>query len=343
MSATTAPTDFSDLYTDLLQRVRQGSSTTATLNQAKRYINIGLRDMHVGFGEKFPWAERRATFNTHPGYSTGTVTINQQNQTMSIPGAAWTTANGWTGTSNVNVGGRIRIAGGHEVYRILTVNSATSGTIDTVFISESVTGASYQYFEDEIPLASDFLKPVDNRRFTNGHLVLDLIGRSDFRRRFGANHILGRPRHATLIDLDFDSDTAPRRRLLIHPPPDGPYLFEYDYVTSFLAVTSAGVDQTALSSDADEPIVPLRYRQSIVLHALYNWYRDKKDDQRSAEAKAEYTDLMLRITGDTEIGQQRFRLNPRQSPYVRRSRSPWRGRGRRYDLNGAFDRLEDIW
>jgi hypothetical protein len=40
----------------------------------------------------------------------------------------------------------------------------------------------------------------------------------------------------------------------------------------------------------------------VVYHALYHWYRDKRDDARSQEAKAEYTDIMLRIVDDQDFG-----------------------------------------
>jgi len=60
MAATDTPTTFTELYTALLNRVRADTSVTATANQAKRYINIALHDIHIGFGESFPWAERSA-------------------------------------------------------------------------------------------------------------------------------------------------------------------------------------------------------------------------------------------------------------------------------------------
>ncbi len=45
MSATTQPKTFSDLYTSLLNKVREQTSVTATSNQAKAYINTALQDM----------------------------------------------------------------------------------------------------------------------------------------------------------------------------------------------------------------------------------------------------------------------------------------------------------
>jgi hypothetical protein len=117
------------------------------------------------------------------------------------------------------------------------------------------------------------------------------------------------------------------------------FMLPYAYVTSNFAVTSAGVEQTQMSSDSDEPIVPLIYRHAIVMHALYHWYRDRKNDKRSQEAKAEYVDLILRITGDVEVGASHPQLQPRISNYVRQARTPYARRGRRYTTGNSFDQL----
>lgn len=344
MSATTQYTTFSDLYNGLLNATRQDTGASATVAQAKRYINIGLVDMHVGFGEKFPWAERNSVLFTQPVYSDGLISIQQGANAFTGVSTLWATQLQQTGRNNVNVGGKFVIKGQEEVYEILTAPSDTSGTLTSIYIGESlagVAGDTYRYFEDEYALASDFLRPIDYRRFTSGHRGIDLVGRSDFRRRFGSNDIPGRPKQATIIDLAPSGNTTPRRRIVFSPPPDVAYQLKYSYVTSNLVTASDGTAQVSLSADADEPIVPPRYRHVILLHALYNWYRDKKDDDRAQEARAEYIDLVSRIAADNEIGSQNTRIQPRQSPYKSRARRPWGGGKRgRFDFDNRFDRME---
>ena len=340
MSTSTQPGTFTELFTDLLDRTRTGSSASASVVQAKRYINIGLQDMHIGFGEKFTWAHRNAFLIAHPPYSTGTVTFVQGASAFTGSGTAWDTVNGQTLSKNMLVGGKI-VFSSSEVYEINAVTNDGSAGIASIYIGDSLVDASYRYYEDEYALASDFLRPLDHRRFTDGALNIALIGRTDFRRWFGRNHIVGPPANATLIDLAPSGNTTPRRRIVLNPPPDKAYQIPYEYVTSQLAVSSAGTAQTSLSADTDEPIVPLRYRMAIVLHGLYHWYRDRKDDVRSAEARSEYVDLLTRITGDYEIGSQKTRIQPRVGPYRSRARRPWgRGSHGRFDMNGRFDRLE---
>jgi len=341
MSATTQPTDFSDLYTDLMNRVRADTSVTATSNQAKRYINTALHDMHIGFGEKFEWAERSAILVTQPEYTTGTVTITQGSTTLTGSGTAWNTANAF-GVNNTRAGGKIVINGGAEVYEVSAVGSDTSITLTSAYVSEDASAANYVYFEDEYALANDFLRPLDLQNFdTNGDI--ELIGRNKFRFRYPRNKTTGKPVVATLLNKPFSGNTTPIRKVRFHKPPDAAYSIPYAYVTSNLAVDASGNEQAQLSSDSDEPIVSLQYRHVIVLHALKNWYRDRKDDVRSQEVNAEFTDLMIRITGDTEIGQNRPQIRPRRTPYVARARRPYGGRGatRRFTTGDAFDEIRD--
>ncbi len=335
MAATTQLTDFSDLYTDLQNRVRVQTSVTATENQAKRYINIALQDMHIGFREGMPWAERQADLVTQAEYTTGTLAISKGDTALTGASTLWNTNNDF-GVANMRVGGKIVIDGGSEVYEITSISSDTAAVLTSDFVKTTVTAATYVYFEDEYALHADFLRPFDFSNFdANGDI--ELIGRNDFRFRYPRNRTTGKPTVATIVDRPFSSNATPVRKVRFHKPPDDFYMIPYTFVTNKLAVSSSGTLGTSLSADDDEPIVPLQYRHVIVFHALYHWYRDKRDDDRSAEAKAEYTDLILRITGDQEIGRSRPQIRPRRAPYLSRARSPYRGRTSRYTTGTAFD------
>lgn len=340
MGATTQLTDFSDLYTDLQNRARVTTGVTATANQAKRYINVALHDMHMGFDYRFPWAERSALIRTQAQYTTGTVTATKGSTTLTGSSTLWNTANDFS-VNNMRANGKVRIAGGLTPYTVSAVGSDTSATISTAFVDTTVSDATYVYYEDEYALASDFLRPVDMQRFSD-QVPIDLIGRTEFRRRYPTNSTTGRPSVATLIDSAPSGNTTPVRRVRFYPAPSTAIIIPYTYITGNLAVSSAGVAAANLSADADEPIIPLRYRHALVFHALYHWYRDKKDDSRADAAKGEYTDIMLRIAADVEIGASRPQIRPRIQGYVRRAKRPWSGGGsRRYDVNGRFDRMED--
>lgn len=341
MSSTTAPETFQDLYTDLLQRAREDTTLTATVEQAKRYINIGLLDMHIGFSEMVPWAERESVLITHLGYSTGTVTVARGTTAFVGLGTSWSTANAQLQT-NMREGGKLVVSGDANVYTVGTVVNDTVAALTYAVTSDSDSGLSYRYYEDEYSLASDFMRPLDYRGFDAGRKI-ELIGRREFQRRYPKNDIVNRPRVATIIDnVDTTaSDNTPVRRVRFYPAPDASYAIPYSYITKNLVTDAANAAKEAFTADTDEPIVPKRARQAIVYKALSSWYRDKKDDVRSQQANAEYVDLVSRVVNDQEIGASRPQLRPRMGVYASRASHPWGGPGGRYDVNGWFDRMED--
>lgn len=197
MSSTSQPTTFADLYGDLMNRTREETGNAATIIQAKRYINIALQDMHVGQGEKFPWAERSAVLVTQPKYTTGTVTITKGSTDLAGTDTLWDTANDFS-VENMRVGGRITINGGSEVYKIDSVTDDTNAVLTSQFVSDDVSDGSYVYFEDEYVTAPDFLRPIDQQKFDSPSTI-DLVGRTEFRRRYPANRTPGEPKIATLL------------------------------------------------------------------------------------------------------------------------------------------------
>lgn len=339
MSSTSQLTTFSDLYTDLQNRVRISTGITASETQAKRAINIALHDMHMGVDYKLPWSERRAVVRTQDDYTTGTVTTTKGSTSVTGSGTAWNTNNAF-GVKNARANGRIVFAGSRTPYVVSSVGSDTAITLAEKFTETSLSGATYTYYEDEYDLAADFLRPIDMQRFSP-EMSINLISRTEFRSRFPTNSTVNRPAVATILDFAPSGSTTPIRRVKFAPPPNDIFQIPYSYVTAYLAVSSAGTAAANLSGDTDEPIVPLRYRHAILYHALAAWYRDKKDDTRSQEAKAEYVDIMSRIIMDTEVGAPRPQLRPRVSSYVRSAKSPYtRGSARRFD-RGRFDYMGD--
>ena len=334
MSTTSQVTTLADMVTLLSNKLRFTTGVTTTETQLKTAINTALHDIHLGVDYKLPWAERRAVIRTQDDYSTGTVTTTKGSVTITGSSTLWNTANDF-GVNNVRGNGRFVFSGSRTPYIVDTVASDTSLTLTERFTETSLAaGSTYRYYEDEYALASDFLRPVDMQTFSDQESI-DLISRTEFRRRYPVNSTVGRPLVATLLDFAPSGSTTPIRRVKFAPPPNDFLQIPYTYITGNLAVSSAGAAQANLSADTDEPIVPLRYRHAIVLHALYNLYRDKKDDTRSQEVKAEYTDIMTRLMMDQEVGSPRAQLRPRVSHYARAAQRPYtRGGGGR----GRFDK-----
>ena len=340
MATTNHPKTFSDLYTALLNNVRADSSVTTIVNEAKRMINSALHDMHISNGEHFPWAHRRDNLVTQPKYTTGTITIEQGAATALGTSTLWNTNNNFS-VANVRVGGKLSIAGSPNVHEVTVMVSDTAVIFTPIFVDEDVSAESYTYFEDEYALASDFLRPLDFR-FFNTDRTIELIGEGKFRATFPRNNITGKPIVAAIFDKSFSGSAAPRRRILFHRPPDEAYIIPYTYVTANLGVTSAGAEQTELSSDTDEPIVPLRYRMAIVHKAAAQWYLERRNDvQRSTVSEALYQGILSKLVTDIEVGGDMPQIRPRRGGYVRKAERPYSaGRGR-YTSGTAFDEMRD--
>jgi hypothetical protein len=338
MSTSTQVTDYSDLYSSLLEKARE-NSTAALIVIAKQYIQQAHMDLYIGNGEKFHWAERRAYVITHAEYSTGTIAATQGSATLTGTSTVWTTNNA-QGQANMRVGGKLVINGTSNVYEVTAVSGAGTATISPVYSETTASGLTYKYYEDEYALEADFSKPIDARRFDDEGNIR-LIGRSEFRRMFLSNKTPGtRIMAATLIDRAPSGNTTPIRKLLVAPPPSDTKVIPYSYVTANIVTSSAGTAQAAFSATTDEPIIPLKYRHVIVLKALEQWYLNRKDDQRAQLAGAEYRELLARMVEDHDIGADRLRLKFNRAQYRMRAKHP-RGRGMRFDYGGRFDRFQD--
>ena len=349
-----SPITFQDLYVDLMGRLRMDATNTKTIAKAKRAINTALMDMHVGQGEKFPWAERQAVLVTQSAWTfTGTATATQGSATLTLNDATDDLTADRDGNgiyANAEPGTKFILAGDTtHVYEHQIAAAAQTSTMSSVYLGTTSATASIRAYRDEYPLAADFLKPVDMRNFGD-HLNLPLIDRIRFRRLYPNNTTPGTPRAATLYER-YVYQASPNaedqyqvKRILFHPPPNAVMQIPYSYVTNYLAVNNTATDggeaRISLTEDDDEPIIPRQIRTAIVYHALADWYRDRRDDQRSAEARQQYVEIVNRAIADVEVTSPRPRFRPTRA-YSVRAKRPWSGSGR-FDIGGRFDRLEDL-
>ena len=333
MSSTTNVKDFSDIYTEILNKMKQPTSNTGLTAQAKRYANTGLHDMVFGFEYKMPWLERTGFITTMAPYTTGTVAVTRGSTTVTGTSTVWTTTNAY-GVANARTTGKI-LFGDNNIYNITAV-AASSITLQQRYVADVdlAAGATYTYFEDEYALASDFLKMVDVRRFSQAY-ELPLIGRDEFRRLYPRPNIGGISKVATLLDKSFITNSTQPIYVQLYPYPSTNLMIPYTYITKNLAVTSAGVEATEMSADADEPQLPVRYRHALVAYASWQWYRDKKDDSRSEMAHGEYQDIVNRIVNDQRVGANTTaRITPKVGLYTNK---PYSGGRTRYSTNNSFD------
>lgn len=345
MTTTSIPTTLSDLVTACQNQLREGTGTSvATI--LKSLLNQANHDVHLQ--QNWPWAERRDILRTHASYTTGAVSVaSTARTTLEGAGTAWNTTLSGMGFTNVRTGGKVVVGGEQDVYTVASVSSDTAATLDTRYLGGQAAATAYAlaygtytYFEDEYPLASDFWRLVDARQFSEA-IPIPVIPRQEFYRRYVRNATPDTPRVCTILELGPAENTSLRPRVLFHPAPSAVINIPYRYITSNLAVDSAGTGQANLSADSDEPIIPPRYRHVLVFYVLAHWYRDRKDDQRSAEAAGHYTDLIRRMAGDTGPGLDHPRLMTSRTRYLLSAGGGWPGRRSRYTTGTAWDSLRE--
>lgn len=311
MAAGDAPATLAELRTDFQEALKEVTGVAAVNTITDRYLNKGLQAMHQ---EDWPWAERQAVILTHDNYTTGTVDIALATRTtVTGTGTAWNTAVTGMGFNNARAGGKMTFSGvTADIYEVSSVASDTSITlVDRYIGAAALTGATYEYFEDEYALASDYWRPVGEvplRYFDKG-ATIQILEPKDFYQRFDRNATPGTPTHAAIIERGPSGSVALRPRVVFAPPPSALSIIPYRYYTTNLAVTTAGAGAANLTNTTDEPIVPLRWRQGIVYKALELWSRDRKDDARAELYRRSYEELRvaaLHLIPDGDIRLRRY-------------------------------------
>lgn len=336
MAVNTQPATLSELRVDVREKLREASQT-AFNTVVDRHLNEALHDMHLGNPIGIPfWAVRKGVLITHAPYTDGTVDIAAATRTT-VTGTTtlWNTAVTGFGFNNARVGGKMTFSGLTDVHEVSAVGGDTSITLTSRYTGDALTAATYIYVEDEYALASDFGRFADLRLFSTD-LNIPLIGPLEFRRRFPRNSTQGKPKVASHIQIGFSGTSVPQHRVILSPVPSAVYSIPYDYITTNLAVSSAGVEQAQMTADTDEPILPLRYRMALVYHAVDAFYENRSDDSRSDKERSRYIDFMKRISGDSNIGADKAKF------VVRNARTMQRRRGRirpRYETGTDFDEM----
>lgn len=342
MAAGDAPSTLAELRTDLLEGMKDVTAATAVNTIANRYLNKALQDIHQ---ERWSWAERRSTIRTVEPYTTGTVTIAITSLTtrLAVTGTdtAWATSNTFS-VANAVAGYKMTLGGAVMPHLVGTVGGAVSITLDTTtpyMGDDTLTDASYALYQDEYAVSADFDDVIDARFFDEDRKI-ELVGAKKFLTLYPRNTVRGTPKFATLIELGPSSSVALRKRVLFGPAPDAAYIVPYRYYTTYLAVSATGTLAAGLSSDTDEPIIPMRFRQSIVYKAQELWYSDRRDDSRSQEARGRYETLMLRARAAKGPTDDRPRIVSPAARYLRRARFPYTQVPPRFS-GTKFDQMEE--
>ena len=333
------------MRTDFIEKVKDITGNSAINTIVNRFLNQALHDMHL---ERWWWAERRSAIRTIAPYSTGTVDVAVTSlttrRTVTGTSTVWTTTNSYD-EANAVAGYKMLLGDSAQVHLVATVGGAGDITLDstTPFTgTEALDDAGYTLYQDEYAPASDFSRPNPiDMKFLDEDRTITLVGAQEFERIYPRNERRGKPQLATIKELGPSGSVSLRPRLVLGPAPDAVYVIPYRYSTTLLAVSSAGAGAANLSADADQPIVPLKYRPAIVAKALELWFDSReKGSELAARWKGKYDEMMLRARSETGQAEDRPRIRLNVGHYWRHRTGAWSGpAARRHDGGTAWDQM----
>jgi hypothetical protein len=168
---------FEDIYKEVIRNVGLDPSKGSWVVLAKKWTNAAYQEINNRY--PWPWIMSRASFKTTALESAGTVAVTQNSRTVTGSGTSF-------GSDHV---GQIFMLQGDigDKYRILSVASATSLSLEQPFIDDSQSGVAYHVWKKYYTLASDARQIIGMRRVNN--LPVYFIFKDDFEKRYRHPHL----------------------------------------------------------------------------------------------------------------------------------------------------------
>lgn len=308
-------TDFSDIYTAVMEELKIQSTDTTTLNRIKRMINMIYLDEVVP-ASRWWWLYGHTTLTHANYYGEGTVSVTPLSTTVTLS---------TNPASTVGVSGSFKnylfsVDGSNEIYRITAHTAlATAVTIDRPYNGTLDADANYKIWTDEAALPTDLRETIE---VWHDHIRAPCEGRGlqEFRKLVSeAPKVEGRPFYYSTHDFkdptDNDGETeSDRYRVLKIYPSISQYstIIKIDYIK----------EATALDVAGDEPLMPVEDRIALFYGALsLAWGSIGRNPEEAARNRALFEAKLARMMGKVQDSMDKPRIEP-ESSYVVAKRGP---------------------
>lgn len=295
-----------------------------------RSMNRVLRAMSSINDWHFLRAE--GTIQLVAAYETGTMRMT--NGSTSVSGQVDSSSNSPTWTSS-HVGRAIVISGHPVVYRVASVASATSLTLDKAFVGTTSDGGTtqddytYKIVQDRFDLPTDFDRPVSDtwtRYDGTSSSPIAVVEPEEVAeaRRERSSYSTGDPTKVTIWRHD---DQGEHRVAVFDPYPDTLRLVAFEYQKL----------HPKIELDNQRVLFDQRREDLIMSGVEYLILRGPEDDQRAQLLLTEYLQNQNIAVSKDEIGTKRTRITHSQERALR-ERGKWQRRGRRINWGAYFDK-----
>lgn len=231
--------------------------------------------------------------------------------------------------------GRAIQLGAHKtIYRIESVESATSLTLNRPFLGDDWEDAddelAYAIVQDRYFLPGDFDRPTDDWESFFGNNSVEVVGPNKFlehRRERGSTMLIGEPEIYTTYGLD-ESETFQ----VVHfdPYPDEERILTFTYQKN----------HPVIETDEDRVLFP-RSHEVIILEAMLHLAnRDYQDSQKVEMVLRDFMRTINQAQGAGNVANDRMRFTPNGKHRIAQY-NKWRGRGN-IDWGTTFDQANRI-
>lgn len=226
----------------------------------------------------------------------------------------------------------IRIGTHETIYRVASVESTTSLTLNRPWLGDAASDEelAYSIVQDRYTLPGDFDRPTDDWENFFGSNSIDVVGPNTFleqRRNRGSTLLTADPDMYTVYGLD-PSETFQ----VVHfdPYPLEARILTYTYQKN----------HPVIETDEDRVLFP-RTHEAIVIEAMLQLAnRDYEDSQKTGQVLQDFLRTLNQAQSAGNVSQDRLRFTPNGRHRIAQ-RMKW-GRGGRVDWGDAFDEARNI-
>lgn len=259
MSANATLVDFEDLYKAVLEEIKIPTSDGTTLARIKRDINMIYLNHVIPFKPRaWWWLEKKEDITTYEKITTGTVTVTKDSTTITFSSAPASSVAGYY----------FKLTGSNPIIKVSAHTAgATTATLETAWPITGGSGKSFKLWRDYASLSAtikDVVVVTHDRR----SVPLDMVANATFtERRAKYADLEGYP---TMVNV-FDFDSSGNKQIRWYPS---------CWDTKVTIHIEGRQEATALSADADEPLMPVEDRIVIFYGACSRaWARERNESE----------------------------------------------------------------
>lgn len=305
--------DYEDIYTAIAETIKIPLTDGVTLARIKRDVNIiYLNEVCTFKPRAWWWLEKKMDVVTYAKFNTGTVAVTKDSATITFSSAPTESLTGYY----------IKLTGYPDIVKISAhTASATTATLEYAWVNDAQPAGAFKCWRDFAPLASD-IKEVTIVTHDQRSTPIEALSNPQFiERRARIPEIEGLPIYYNTGDFDANGNRVLRwfpacreERLYLH--------------------ISGVQEATALSADADEPLMPVEDRIVLYYGALSLAWTRERNESEALKCWQMFLNKLAQMAGKSGDAPQLTEMSVDSDYLIRkRYRRHNRGGGRRFESN----------